>query len=219
MKSVTVGKIALCRVPESLEELQSVFDDADVPVVAVDCVNWADYPYRPQVCVRIAHTADAILLIWTVAEDYVRAMADVDNGRVWEDSCVEFFLRPKATSRDYYNIECNCVGRLLIGYGHDNISRVHAPAEAMMAVRRYTSINPGVFDVLKHTKPWTVGLYIPKRAFFKNEIDTFDGCSMTGNFYKCGDALPMPHFLSWNPVNTPAPLFHCPECFGKLYFE
>ena len=32
------------------------------------------------------------------------------------------------------------------------------------------------------------------------------------NFYKCGDKLPVPHFLSWKPINVPAPDFHLP-CF------
>lgn len=39
------------------------------------------------------------------------------------------------------------------------------------------------------------------------------------NFYKCGDKLQTPHFLSWNPINLEKPNFHCPEFFGTLNFE
>ena len=42
---------------------------------------------------------------------------------------------------------------------------------------------------------------------------------MRGNFYKCGNQLPKPHFLSWNPIPTDNVQFHCPEFFGELDFE
>ena len=40
---------------------------------------------------------------------------------------------------------------------------------------------------------------------------------LLGNFYKCGDATEMPHYLSWNPIQTERPDFHRPEFFGELY--
>ena len=45
-----------------------------------------------------------------------------------------------------------------------------------------------------------------------------DGRTMRANFYKCGDLLPRPHFLSWNAISLPRPDFHCPEFFGTLRF-
>ena len=39
------------------------------------------------------------------------------------------------------------------------------------------------------------------------------------NFYKCGDKLQTPHFLSWNPIDLEKPNFHCPEFFGMLRFK
>jgi hypothetical protein len=45
------------------------------------------------------------------------------------------------------------------------------------------------------------------------------GKKMRGNFYKCGDELSVPHFVSWTKINTPNPSFHVPECFGGLEFE
>ena len=38
-------------------------------------------------------------------------------------------------------------------------------------------------------------------------------------FYKCGDKLQTPHFLSWNPIDLPKPDFHCPAFFGLLQFD
>ena len=39
------------------------------------------------------------------------------------------------------------------------------------------------------------------------------------NFYKCADATALPHYLSWSPIDTPAPDFHRPEFFGELYLK
>jgi hypothetical protein len=39
------------------------------------------------------------------------------------------------------------------------------------------------------------------------------------NFYKCGDELQTPHFLSWNPIEIDQPDFHRPDFFGTLEFE
>ena len=45
---------------------------------------------------------------------------------------------------------------------------------------------------------------------------TLDGQKVRGNIYKCGDKLPVPHFISWSPISTPAPDFHCPRFFGEM---
>ena len=42
---------------------------------------------------------------------------------------------------------------------------------------------------------------------------------MKGNFYKCGDHLSVPHFLSFAPIGVPKPDFHRPEFFCTLEFE
>ena len=41
---------------------------------------------------------------------------------------------------------------------------------------------------------------------------------MRGNFYKCDESV-HPHFGVWNPVATPQPDFHRPECFGILRLQ
>jgi hypothetical protein len=45
------------------------------------------------------------------------------------------------------------------------------------------------------------------------------GATLRANFYKCGDELQVPHFLSWNPIGVETPDFHRPEFFGKLVLE
>ena len=49
-------------------------------------------------------------------------------------------------------------------------------------------------------------------------LERFDGLQARGNFYKCGDGLPVPHFVSWAPIDTPNPDFHRPEFFDTICF-
>jgi hypothetical protein len=88
----------------------------------------------------------------------------------------------------------------------------------MSSVKRYKTIVDDHFDTRKAPDEWQIGLYIPLSALFDDDITSLDGRIMTGNFYKCGDKLPQPHFVSWNPIDLPAPMFHCPDYFGLLRF-
>ena len=74
------------------KDIPALLDENHIEFQAIDCVNWKDYPYRPEVEFRIAHTGDTILLNYRVKEESVRAVAAEDNGRVWEDSCCEFLF-------------------------------------------------------------------------------------------------------------------------------
>ena len=66
---------------------------------------------------------------------------------------------------------------------------------------------------------WHMALIIPTGTAFHSQIATLDGARMKANFYKCGDKLQTPHFLSWNRIDLPSPNFHRPDFFGTLEFE
>jgi hypothetical protein len=68
----------------------------------IACVNWSDYPYAPRVSLRIAHSDDALALLFEIEEEHLRAVTLDENGPVWEDSCVEFFVENPA-GEGYYN--------------------------------------------------------------------------------------------------------------------
>ncbi|MCK4879544.1 MAG: hypothetical protein KAS82_02750 [Bacteroidales bacterium] len=54
--------------------------------------------------------------------------------------------------------------------------------------------------------------------FHFSTLDTLSGLDAHANFYKCGDKLKQPHFLSWKPVLCSTPDFHTPRYFGQLSF-
>lgn len=203
---------------EGAEQIPSLLDAAHIPFEYIRCVNWKDYPYCPDVRFRTAHTGDCVLLEYRVKEASVRAVADTDNGRVWEDSCCEFFFQGPGDKDEYYNFECNCGESLLIGYGRRG-ERERAPLEVTRAVQRWSSLGKAPFEERMGECEWQLALRIPVTAFFRHQIDCLDGLATRANFYKCGDKLTTPHFLSWNPINLPEPCFHCPEFFGLIRFN
>lgn len=216
MKELNVKKVSMASVP--VASVPALLDEEKVAFQPLNTVNWAEYPYCPDVEFRIAHTEDAILLHYKVKEASVRAVAGKDNGPVWEDACVEFFSVP-AGDGVYYNVECNCVGRLLIGAGAGRDNRRHAPQEVLDKVQRWSSIGSEDFPERIGECSWEVALVIPYSAFFLHDIRSLDGKTIRANFYKCGDKLQTPHFLSWSPIGLPSPNFHCPEYFGTLKME
>lgn len=216
MKTLSVKKV-ICPDGCSAEQIPALFDAAQIPFQQIDCVNWKDYPYTPDVRFRIAHTGDAILIHYRVTEKSVRAVAPADNGRVWEDACAEFFVQP-TDEKKYYNFECNCAGTLLIEYGIPG-NREHAPLETVGQVERWASLGRTPFEERLGECTWQLALRIPVSAFFHDKIASLDEKKMRANFYKCGDKLQTPHFLSWNPIDLPSPCFHCPDFFGEIVFE
>lgn len=216
MNELTIKRVSAAHLP--VEAIPALLDQEKIDFQPVATVNWAEFPYRPFVQFRLAHTGDSLLLHFQVREAAVRAVAPADNGRVWEDSCVEFFSVP-AGDGVYYNLECNCAGTLLVGAGAVREGRQRAPQAVLDRVQRWASLGRKPFEERIGTCSWEVALVIPLSTFFLHQLDSLAGRSIRANFYKCGDKLQTPHFLSWNPIDLPKPDFHCPQCFGLLHFE
>jgi len=213
MKQLSIQKII--RDNPRAADLSSYLDKSAVSFHRIDTVNWANYPYRPEAIFRIAHTGEAVLLNFHINEADIKAVCDRDNGNVWEDSCVEFFISFKEDL--YYNIECNCIGKILIGKGSGKEGRIRLPEELLKKVDRWSSLGDSPLENL--SGDWDVSLVIPKEIFYPDITNSFDKIKAKGNFYKCGDCLQTPHFLSWNPIQNETPNFHLPRFFGELLFE
>jgi hypothetical protein len=211
MKHLSVKKIASISLRAS--DVPAIMDEMEIPFHSIVCVNWSEYPYMPDVKFRIAHCGSGILLHYQVVEDDIKAVCTADNGSVWEDSCVEFFIA-FPPSKFYTNIECNCIGSI---HAARRIDKHHIVPTADIASRieRWTSLgNNPVADI---SGSWEAAMIIPAGIF--DVVSSLDGVAARGNFYKCGDNLRVPHFLSWSPIGSPMPNFHLPEFFGEIFFE
>lgn len=172
---------------------------------------WADiFPYKPIVKFQIAYDKSHIYLHYHVLEDEIKAVYSKANENVWEDSCVEFFISLD-DKKSYYNFEFNVLGTGLIGYGPAVKSeRKRFSEKQIETVQTYTQISK-----VDNIKQWEIYLIVPLDLL---EVDHLNGKTLHANFYKCGDKLSKPHFLTWNLIEFHKPNFHLPEFFGELNF-
>ncbi len=181
----------------------------------IGCLNWPEaFPYRPEVSFDISHSGDCLHLHFRVQEAAVRAVCAADGEHSWEDSCVEFFFAPREDGL-YYNLECTCIGKIYLCQGSGRHGRERLPDARCAGIRRSCSLGELPFGLREEPVAWEVGLDIPAATF---GLETFSGLQGRGNFYKCGDRLPVPHYLSWAPIDTPKPDFHRPEFFDVIEF-
>ena len=121
-------------VPADKRAVEAAFDSIEPQPVA--CCNWPEqYPYAPEVSFRMFHTGAYLMLRFDVAERWTMARVTEDNGEVWTDSCVEFFIAPD-DSGYYYNFECTCIGRLLVGFRREREHATHATPRVMESILR-----------------------------------------------------------------------------------
>lgn len=184
---------------------------------AIACVNWPEsFPYKPLVNFHIAHNGPELFIHFTVQENYTMALVTEDNGEVWTDSCVEFFLA--LDNSGYYNFEFSCIGKALLGFRKERPNAVHATRETLDTIKRLSSLGDKNFQEKQLNHAWSLTVAIPATALFKHHIETWQGISAWTNLYKCGDKLSTPHYLSWQPIDTPRPNFHVVKCFTEVKF-
>ena len=215
MKELIVKKVNIS-IEASWDDVLTSLDVA--PWNDIDMLNWSEYSYRPQVQFRMLYGDTAFLLQYKVKEQAVRALATADNGEVWKDSCVEFFVTP-ADDDIYYNFEFNCAGTCLLSGGAARGGRERAQTALIATIRRHPSLGRHPFGERKGETEWDMALVIPYTCLFKHPDFSPAGKTARANFYKCGDDLTVPHFLSWNPIKTEKPDFHRPEFFGTVKFQ
>lgn len=181
-------------------------------------VNWEDYPYKPLVRFNIAYDEREIFIKYRVREERVKAEKSIDNQMVCEDSCVEFFVSPE-NDGTYYNIEFNSIGTCLMGFGTGREDNRRVDIKVLSGIRRLSTLGDRPFEETDAPDEWSLTVAIPVESFFRHEIGSLKGKRFRANFYKCGDLLSVPHYLTWTMVETGNPDYHRPEFFGELIFE
>ena len=206
-------KIAFINDITSFEEFEVAFQK--LPSQEVNQISWPEYPYLPAVSFKIAYSTQSILLEYNVQEKHLKAVYLKTNQPVYKDSCVEFFISFDNTH--YYNFEFNSLGTALVGHGTENrTARKHLPASLIEKIKTKSIVTTSKEEGVDHS--WILRLEIPFKLFYKENFKSLKGIEASANFYKCGDDLPEPHYISWNKIETPEPNFHLPEFFGKVTF-
>ncbi len=179
----------------------------------IDQINWKAYDYKPSVAFYLAHNAIGLFILYEVNEDNIRAKYERDNEAVWKDSCVEAFFS-RNINEGYFNIEVNCIGTVLVGYGKGRDDRTHLEEDQLKKIKRASSLGKEIIGKENISGDWWLQLAIPLEI-----LGVEKGQTISANFYKCGDECKVPHFLSWKPISTPGPDFHQPAFFAELLLE
>jgi len=179
-----------------------------LPAIEVDEWQWqAKMNIRMQA--KLCWDAQGLKLFLQAWEKDIRAEHTQPLDMVCEDSCMEFFLRPDENDLRYFNFEINPNGAMFAGFGtgREEIVRL---------------ILPKTYDLRQKTQRtpdgWTAQYCIPAgliRTFFPG-FRMEPGMRMRANFYKCGHKTRHPHYITWNPVDSPVPSFHRPQDFGEI---
>jgi hypothetical protein len=204
----------------SIEAIARQMADAatGLETLTVGTVDWPEeFPYRPDVTVRLAHNGRELLIQYTVSEAHTAARVTADNGRVWTDSCCECFLA--FDDSGYYNLETTCIGKALFAFRQTRENPTYGSPEVMQSIRRHSTLGTEPFDERSGDNRYTLTIALPASAFFRHELKDLSGVEARINVYKCGDELSVPHFVSLFPIDWPKPNFHLPQFFGEAKFE
>ncbi len=165
----------------------------------------------PIVQATYSHTPNFFHVEFIVEEpmNCFRAEVRENNGRSWEDSCVEIFLQNPANAEEYFNFETTSRGFMLAARGTGRENRTTLSESDIAAIRRTTQLASIAGDLVC----WSITIDIPAKLF---GIATFEGATLRGNLYKCADKAKTPHYLSVFPIQTEKPDFHRPEFFQDL---
>jgi hypothetical protein len=188
----------------------------DLGKAAIDLFPWGRFD-APASYGILAYDERNIHVFLRSYEKVIRAGQHEQNGAIYTDSCLEFFFMPDVLDGRYFNFECNPCGVFFLSVGKERADRMLIAEENASYFGMKAMRSP-----LEHNgESWSVSYSIPY-AFMHKYISSVESGtlkSMKGNFYKCGNSLPKPHWGCWNSIETAKPDFHRPEFFGSLLFE
>ena len=218
----------VCKVNRVPEPVKINADWNKKPWSETKAENIANYmgdkpAHFPDVQFKARYDQKNIYVIFQVKDQYVKAAATEIHGRVWEDSCVEFFFSPGIDlSRGYFNLETNCKGIFLLEYGlNNNQRRNKVDLSDCKKITVAHSLTKDASTEITEPTTWYIEYAIPFEMLNKYiKVDQpSKNVQWRANFFKCGDKTSHPHWLTWNKVINPAPKFHIPQYFGLLEFQ
>jgi hypothetical protein len=217
MKSIKVKKVKESRIPfDWNNEFWSNINSAELGY------HRKENQQFPKVAVKIGHSENDIILFWLVKEEEIVCNHKNHFDRVYQDSCVEFFVMPNG-AKGYFNFEINCIGKILCYYVTDWIRNEAGTLKGFSRLDlndiNKIQIENSIEESDTAADEWFMLVKIPKSILISNsELSELDyRKSWRGNFYKCADASSLPHWSAWNPVTELN--FHQPKDFGEIIFE
>ena len=179
--------------------------------------NWDPAAYIPYTRFWAGWGPSEIILRYEVTEKSVRSVYTKTNDPVFLDSCVEFFISDGTD--EYFNFEFNAAGTRYAAHGNCRENSVPLEPAAVEKIRVDASLGTDQFEAPGVETLWALTVGIPLHLFSGTSLEYPAGRMFGGNFYKCAEHSPAPHYATWNRVQTATPDFHQPAYFGEIYFE
>jgi hypothetical protein len=183
-----------------------------------------DHPkHKPKTKAKLLYDDENIYIIFRVIDRYVKSVATEYHGKVWDDSCVEFFFTPSENLKDgYFNLEINCGGTLLCRYQTaPNKNITFLEIEDCKKIEVAHSLPRIVKEEITTPVIWTLEYRLPFEVIKKycpQAQTPLSQVKWRANFFKCANKSSHPHWLVWNFIDNSTPAFHMPEYFGILEF-
>ncbi len=193
----------------------------DAQVGTIDNFPWHTRGDKQPTEFRLLYDAEAIYAQFICTDIHIFAEITELNGPVCLDSCVEMFASPDPDNRpDYFNLEMNCCGEMLVGFGADRHDRSAISAELAGQIEIATSLSGQTKDESPDDAAWWIALKLPFDVIGQlagHDVASNSGDIWRGNFFRCGGKTD-DQYACWNNIVTPQPDYHRPEQFGELYF-
>ncbi len=193
-------------------------------VLHVDQFPWYTSGIKQTTETRLLYDDQAIYVQFICQDRHINSEATELNGKVWLDSCVEFFASPEPDKKpDYFNLEMNCCGTFLMGYSPGREARKHITPEMASKVTLITSVPGPTKAESSKDDGWWAAARLPLEVIAQltgMKIQPQKGTAWRANFYRCGGKTDV-QFGCWSPIDIvkhPVADFHRPEYFGQLIF-
>ncbi len=191
----------------------------------IDQYPWYETGAKQNTVGRLLYDDEAIYAQFQCTDRHISASVTDLNGPVCMDSCVEMFatIDPEH-GPEYFNIEINCCGVFLVGYGPARSRRVAIRPEQAAKIAVATSIADPTKTESADDESWWAAAAVPFEVISHlagREIRPGAAAVWQANFYRCGGGTD-PQYACWAPIDTdlwPSPDFHRPDQFGQLVFE
>lgn len=195
--------------PEYLVPIVDGEDFSKAPIARISEYRWEE-GYAPEASAQLIRIRGLGFCVRLEAkETSPKALCTFYNQPVYKDSCLEFFVNFNPAQPKYMNFEMNANGAFLAALrtGRKDKTPIHELTHDLPPVRPRVDADR-----------WSV------TALFTDDFirelfgkDSFrPGDTFVGNFYKCGDETPHPHYGMWSLVDTETPDFHQPSFFGTF---
>lgn len=165
--------------------------------------------------VKLSHDDDNLIAEFDIIEKQLRRMATHHNDEVYEDSCVEIFLK-RDDDPIYRNFELSATMWALVGEGSSSIGRNRLDPQRIDKIKREIKIlennNKRSHYIIKeqiNLRDW--------QLLKSNE--KIEDLKLKGNIFKYGAKLDEPHKLTLFPMKKGFITFHDPSCFRRIEFQ